>query len=160
MCVCVRARVCVYVRVCARACVYVREREKGGRDSLSEKERICVCVCVRVCVCVCVCVCVYMCEREREVERGSERERGGGLRPVFVIVVYQHLSWSEDYIGIYNVGSVITQGCTLNSPNAMTRGELKTRAQSFSEFILSKYQSQIILLSVLWTRLLNTLALL
>ena len=40
VCVCARARVCVYVRVC---CVCVRV----------------LCVCVRVCVC-CVCVCVHM----------------------------------------------------------------------------------------------------
>ena len=43
--VCVRACVCVRVRVraCVRACVCAR---------------VCVCVCVRACVCVCVCGCL------------------------------------------------------------------------------------------------------
>ncbi len=37
---------------------------------------MCVCACVRVCVCVCVCVSD---EREREwLEKGREREEGGG----------------------------------------------------------------------------------
>ena len=34
---------CVRVRACVRACVYVN---------------VCVCVCVCICVCVCVCACV------------------------------------------------------------------------------------------------------
>src|SRR4029434_1346167 len=44
MLVCVRACVCVCVRVCVLACMCV-----------------CECVCVRACVCVCVCVCAYVC---------------------------------------------------------------------------------------------------
>jgi len=42
------ARPCIYIYVCARACVRAR----------------CVCaraVCVCMCVCVCVCMCVYVC---------------------------------------------------------------------------------------------------
>ncbi len=51
VCVCVRARVCVYVCVCARACVCVCP---------CMRVCVCVCPCMRVCVCVCVCVCVIM----------------------------------------------------------------------------------------------------
>ena len=48
VCVCVRARMCVYV--CVRACVFVYMC-------------VCVhvCVCARLCVCVCACVCMYVC---------------------------------------------------------------------------------------------------
>ena len=47
MCVCVRARVCLWECVCGYACVRVC---------------VCACVCACVCVCVCMCVCVCVCE--------------------------------------------------------------------------------------------------
>ena len=54
VCVCVRARVCVCMRVCMYACVFVCMY-------------VCVCGCVCVYACVRACVCVREREREREI---------------------------------------------------------------------------------------------
>ena len=53
MCACVRACLCVFVRVCACLCHSV---------CVSQCVRVCVCVTVCVWVCLCVCVCVTVCE--------------------------------------------------------------------------------------------------
>jgi hypothetical protein len=57
MCVCVNARMCVYVyvRVCVLACVY----------DMSVRVCVCACesvrICVFMCLCVSVCICVWVC---------------------------------------------------------------------------------------------------
>jgi len=58
----VRARACVYVRMCV-LCVYVRECvcECVYVCCVYVRECVCPCVRVRVCVRVCVCVCVRVC---------------------------------------------------------------------------------------------------
>ena len=75
MCVCVRARACVF-----EAMVFVRvvgewERMKRvgvRREALAIEARLCVrsheCTCVCACACVNVCVCACACRKEKEGE--------------------------------------------------------------------------------------------
>jgi len=50
-------RVCVRVRVCARACVCVCV---FARALVCVCARVCVCVCLCICACVRVCVCAFV----------------------------------------------------------------------------------------------------
>jgi len=88
VCVCARARVCVY------ACVGLSAAEERSSQGLYMNLYVCVfvcvCICVCVCFCVCVCVCVLGCLRQNRARaesryvRESKREslskggRGGG----------------------------------------------------------------------------------
>ena len=73
VCVYLRDRECVYVRVYALlySCIL---RGRCVKDSA----RVSVCVCcvfVFVCVCVCVCVCACVCRRVQKRGRARESER-------------------------------------------------------------------------------------
>lgn len=61
---CARACLCVYVRVCMRACVHVLMCARAyvcGCVCLCVG--VCVRMCARACVCTCVCVCLCVCMR-------------------------------------------------------------------------------------------------
>ena len=64
VCVCVCVRVCAHVCLCARMCVCAH---------VCERVCVYVCACVYVCL-VCVCVCVCTCARMRVLDKITERE--------------------------------------------------------------------------------------